>query len=263
MTSECVLAESAEEPHAAQQVAVRDSCRGDDHLLRREVVDREDTFDVVDAMRPRLFDLGSPRRPELRLQLAAEAAQRRGCEHRLARTTDPDCEVIVRTADGRADRRGHVAVLDQLDPGAGGADLLDQVVMPRPVEDDRGDVVDHAAERVGDRPDVVLDRLRERDPPARNRPTAIFRMYMSGSDGIEPRGDAAIIETAFVPPRATTARPSSGSSARSYSSPPAPIDEPAASCSASSCPPITTCPLIGICSSAIRAPENAASSAAS
>ena len=51
-------------------------------------------------------------------------------------------------------------------------------------------------------------------------------MYMSGSDGIVPRGDAAIIEIAFVPPRATTARPSSGSSARSYSSPPAPIDRP-------------------------------------
>ena len=62
--------------------------------------------------------------------------------------------------------------------------------------------------------------------PRATGPTAIFRMYMSGSDGIEPRGDAAIIETAFVPPRATTARPSSGSSARSYSSPPAPIDEP-------------------------------------
>ena len=70
--------------------------------------------------------------------------------------------------------------------------------------------------------------------PRARGPTAILRMYMSGSDGIEPRGDAAIIEIAFVPPRATTARPSSGSSARSYSSPPAPIVEPAASCSPSS-----------------------------
>ena len=99
--------------------------------------------------------------------------------------------------------------------------------------------------------------------PRARGPTAILRMYMSGSDGIDPRGAAAIIEIAFVPPRATTARPSSGSSARSYSSPPAPIDDPAASCSASSVPPITTWPLIGICSSARRAPENAASSAAS
>ena len=62
--------------------------------------------------------------------------------------------------------------------------------------------------------------------PRARGPTAIFRMYMSGSDGIEPRGAAAIIEIAFVPPRATTARPSSGSSARSNSSPPRPIIVP-------------------------------------
>ena len=105
-------------------------------------------------------------------------------------------------------------------------------------------------------------RVRSIWPRARG-PTAIFRMYMSGSDGIEPRGAAAIIEIAFVPPRATTARPSSGSSARSNSSPPAPMTVPAASCSASSCAPITTLPLIGICSSAFRAAVNDASSAAS
>ena len=51
--------------------------------------------------------------------------------------------------------------------------------------------------------------------PRATGPTAIFRMYMFGSDGIVPRGEAATIEIAFVPPRATTARPSSGSSARS------------------------------------------------
>src|SRR5471032_2918160 len=99
--------------------------------------------------------------------------------------------------------------------------------------------------------------------PRARGPTAILRMYMSGSDGSDPRGEAAIIEIAFVPPRATTARPSSGSRARSYSSPPAPTNELTASCSSPSGAPITTWPLIGICSSAIRAAENAASSAAS
>src|SRR5579884_1922835 len=98
--------------------------------------------------------------------------------------------------------------------------------------------------------------------PRAGGPTAIFRMYMSGREGIDPRGAAAIMEIALVPPRATTARPSSGSSARSNSSPPAPTSVPAASCSASSGPPITMRPLIGIRSSATRAPENAASSAA-
>ena len=188
-----------EEADAAQQVAVRDARRGDDHLLRREVVDREDAVEVVDAVRARLLDLGAPRRPELRLQLAAEAAERGRREHRLPRAADPDREVVVRSAHGGADRRGHVAVLDQLDARAGGADLLDQVVVARPVEDDRRDVVDHAAERVGDRADVVADRARRaRSRPRARGPTAILRMYMSGSDGIEPRGAAAIIEIAFV-----------------------------------------------------------------
>ena len=106
------------------------------------------------------------------------------------------------------------------------------------------------------------DRSSDTEPRAVG-PTAIFRMYISGSDGIAPRGDAAIIEIAFVPPRATTARPSSGSSARSTCSPPAPIIVPVPSCSAPSGAPITMRPSTGSCSSASRAPENAASSAAS
>ena len=38
---------------------------------------------------------------------------------------------------GSRDRRGHVAVLDQLDPGARGADLLDQIVVAGAVEHER------------------------------------------------------------------------------------------------------------------------------
>src|SRR5207302_551565 len=108
---------------AAQQLAARDAGRGDDHLLRREVVDREDALDVVDPMLVRVVDLVSPRRPELRLKLAAEAAERRRGEHRLARASDPDRQVVVRPADRGGDRSEHVAVLDQLDARAGGADL--------------------------------------------------------------------------------------------------------------------------------------------
>ena len=78
----------------------------------------------------------------------------------------PDREVIVRAADRGGDRGGYVAVLDQLDSSARGPDLLDQVVMTRPVEDDRGHVVDHPPEGVGDRADVVADRLAEVDRAA-------------------------------------------------------------------------------------------------
>ena len=64
---------------AAQQVAVRDAGRGDDHLPRREVVDREDRARCrrSRARAPRSISRAR-RRPELRLQLAAEAAQRGG-----------------------------------------------------------------------------------------------------------------------------------------------------------------------------------------
>src|SRR5207237_1776155 len=55
-----------EETHAAQELAVRDARRSDDHLLGREVVDREDAIDVVDAVLARRLDLGAARRPQLR-----------------------------------------------------------------------------------------------------------------------------------------------------------------------------------------------------
>src|SRR5215216_3216676 len=63
---------------AAQELAVRDASRDDDHLLRREIVDREDAVDVLDPVRTRRLDLSAARRPQLRLELAAETAERRG-----------------------------------------------------------------------------------------------------------------------------------------------------------------------------------------
>ena len=126
MTSECVRAESARKRTPREQIAVRDAGGGDDHLLRREIVDREHALHVLDAVLAGALDLGAARRPELRLQLAAEAAQRRRGEHRLARAADADREVVVRAAHRRADRRDHVAVLNQLDPRACSTDLLDR-----------------------------------------------------------------------------------------------------------------------------------------
>src|SRR5215207_11639647 len=84
------------EPDAAEQVAVADPRGHDDHLSRRELLGAEDPVHVVDPLLARLVDLAAGRRPELRLELAAEAAERCRAEYRLARAADPDREVVVR-----------------------------------------------------------------------------------------------------------------------------------------------------------------------
>ena len=123
-----------------------------------------------------LVDLPAGGGPELGLQLAAETAEGSRREHRLPGAADPDREVVVRAADRGGDRGGDVAVLDELDSRAGVADLLDQVVVARTVEDDRRHVVHPAAERLGDRLDVLADGRRRSIEPRASGPTAIFRM---------------------------------------------------------------------------------------
>src|SRR5205085_11090419 len=118
-----------EELHAAQEVAVRDTRRGHDRLAGREVVEREDAVHVLDALGAGALDLRPRRRPELRLELAAETAERGGRDDGLPRAADADREVVVRAADRGRDRGRDVAVLDELDARARGADLLDQVVV--------------------------------------------------------------------------------------------------------------------------------------
>src|SRR5581483_2755278 len=158
-----------EEANAAEQVAVRHARRDDDHLPRSQLLDREDAADVFDPGLVRLVDVAPRDRPELRAQLAAEAAKRRRGEHRLPRAADADREVVVRPPNGGRDRRGDVTVLDQLDPGACGADLLDQVLVARPVEDDRRHVLHRSPERACDRADVLADGPAEVDAPPRDR----------------------------------------------------------------------------------------------
>src|SRR5581483_2240813 len=142
-----------QEADAAEEVAVRDARRGDDDLAGGQVLRREDLLHVLDAELARGLDLPPRGRPELRLQLAAEAAERPGGQHGLPRPADSDREVVVRAADRRGDRRRHRPVLDQLDPRPRSPDLLDQVVVAGPVEDDRGHVAGLALEGVGDRAD--------------------------------------------------------------------------------------------------------------
>jgi hypothetical protein len=158
------------EPHTAEEIAVRDACCGDDRLPRREVFRREDPFDILDPLLLRLVDLASRDRPELRLEVAAQTAQGGSRQDGLPRAADADREVVIRPADRRGHGRRHVAVLDQLDPRAGGADFFDQVVMAWPVEDDGRDVPHSPAEGLGDRLDVLGHGTAKIDLPPRDRP---------------------------------------------------------------------------------------------
>ncbi len=210
-----------QEADAPKEVAVRDAGGADDRLLRPEVLGREHALDVLDPLLARLVDLAARHRPELRLELAAEAAQRGGRQHRLPRAADADRQVIVRAPDGGGDRGGDVAVLDQLDPSARGADLLDQVVVPGPVEDDRRDVADPPAEGLGDRLDVLRDGPPEVDVPACDRPDRHLphvhvrkRLERSGLADRDHRHGAAAAA------RDDGARPRAGRRARSTVSPP-------------------------------------------
>ena len=78
--------------------------------------------------------------------------------------------MVVRPADRGGDGRGHRPVLNELDPRARRANVLDQVMVSRPVEDDRVDVVRAAAERVGDRLHVLAERLEQVDRSSCPRP---------------------------------------------------------------------------------------------
>jgi hypothetical protein len=100
---------------------------------------------------------------EPRLDLAAEAAQRGRGQHALGCAADAHDRMDAGARDRARDRGGEVAVGDQLDPGAGLPDLGDQRLVPRPVEDHDRDVVDPAAERLGDPADVVCRTLPDVD----------------------------------------------------------------------------------------------------
>jgi hypothetical protein len=73
---------------------------------------------------------------------------------------------------GARDRRRQVAVGDELDPGAGLADLGDQRLVARPVEDHDGDVVDPPAEGERDPPEVLGRALPDVDLAGDDRPHA-------------------------------------------------------------------------------------------
>src|SRR4051794_14218697 len=136
---------ATEEADALEQVAGGDAGRGEDEVVaRREVLGAIDTR-LVAVTHPRAaFALLVAAIAEPRLDLAAEATQRRGCDHALRRATGAHDRVDAGARDRARDRGREIAVTDELDSRARGADLFDERVVPRPLEDDDRDVADPA-----------------------------------------------------------------------------------------------------------------------
>ena len=87
---------------------------------------------------------------------------------------------------GDGDGGGDVAVLDELDAGARLAALADDVLVAGTVEDDRGDVVDVLAERLGHRFEVGLHRRVDVDHVGRRR-THRDLVHVDARAGVEHR----------------------------------------------------------------------------
>src|SRR5436305_1140161 len=89
----------------------------------------------------RLFTFSGVLRPQLALDHAAETFDGTGGDDALRCAADAEQQVDARAVARGHDRAGDVTVGDELDPGAGIADLLDELAVPGAVEHDDGDVL--------------------------------------------------------------------------------------------------------------------------
>ncbi len=121
----------------------------EDILARDEVVREENAIEIVALVDERLALLRAAR-PELALDAASDALQRSGGDHSLGRAADPVQQVDAGLRPGGGDRRGDVAVADQVDARACLAKLPDQLVVAFALEHDDTDVGRPAAFRLRD-----------------------------------------------------------------------------------------------------------------
>ena len=132
---------------------------------------------IGDAHRPHALLLAVLGRHEPALHAAVQAADGGGGEHALGRAADAHHGVDVGAAHGGRDAGREVAVGDQPDARAGAADLLDQLLVARPVEHDDDEILHLPAEPLGDRPggspSASRRGARRPSPPG---PTMIFSM---------------------------------------------------------------------------------------
>ena len=129
---------AAEQPDAAEQVAVGDPGRGEDDVgAAHQLLGPEDPVGIADAHALGALPLVLVPIPQAPLHLTAETAQRGRGEHALGRPPDAHHRVHAGAGDGDRDRGRGVAVRDQLDPRPGAAHRRDQIGVPGPVENAR------------------------------------------------------------------------------------------------------------------------------
>ena len=145
-------------------------------LAGREILRAVDLLEVGDAHRAAALLVLGLADDEPREDLAVQAAHRRRRQHALGRAAGAHHRVHAGADDRRRDAGRQIAVANQPDARAGRADVGDELLVARPVEHDDDEVVDLAAEAVGDRLQVVGDRRVEADASFELGPTTSFSM---------------------------------------------------------------------------------------
>src|SRR5581483_5218777 len=148
-----------EEADALKQLAVGDAGRDEtDVLAARELLRAVHLVRVGHTHAPGTSALVVVPELEPPEDLAADARERRRREHAFRRAAAPHHHVKTGAGDGDGERRDDVAVLDEVDARTGRADVVDELLVPRPVEDDDGEVLNLAPERVRHDLEVLGDR---------------------------------------------------------------------------------------------------------
>src|SRR4051794_14575438 len=122
----------AEEADAAHQRAVGDAGRReDDAFAGREIPRSVDPLEILDAHRAAALFVLRLVDDEPREDFTVQAAHRRGRQHAFRRAAGAHHRVDSRADHSRRDAGRKIAVADQTDAGAGGANVVDQLLVPR------------------------------------------------------------------------------------------------------------------------------------
>ncbi|KAG1647663.1 hypothetical protein GQR58_030425 [Nymphon striatum] len=145
------------EVHASEQIAIGDAGGSEEAVVAgHQIIGVELAIEVVAGVESGLaFRVVA--RPQAALDLAAHALERRSGDDALGGAADAEEHIDACIGPRRCDRAGDVAVGNQPDTSPSRADLFDQLVVARPVEDHGGQVANTFALRARDAMQVLGD----------------------------------------------------------------------------------------------------------